>query len=224
MSLTDPYPRIDRKSPRRTTGPFSWFGSPLPWIFAPLAIRPTPSPGGAGRTVGSRRLEISALESSAGPRARYIKENADYYAGRDNRVPTRPRPPESRKIPAHRAGVDGRAVTYRLRTIVEVPMEGRHDTTSYLSVRSRSAATSSRSCHVVALGRPARQGPRPVSYDGPRRAFAVEIGSVVGRLTVNLVGHWRCGSRPTTHARRRVPRRLSNLPDLAAIAPARDPP
>src|ERR1700759_4996186 len=130
---------------------------------------------------GPRRKEISLWIERAREHGD-IKENADYDAAKNEQGhnEARVRQLEDTPRPAEGgAGQSGDVVAPG--TIVEVKMEGDDDTTSYLvgSIEERSDEF-----EVLSTSSPLGQAllePRPgdtVSYEGPRRTFAVEIVSV----------------------------------------------
>ncbi len=130
---------------------------------------------------GPRRKEISAWIERAREHGD-IRENADYDAAKNEQGHNEARVRQLEEILRTAevvAGQSGEVVAPG--TIVEVKMEGDDDTTSYLvgSIEERSEefevlSTSSPLGQALLEHRPGET----VSYEGPRRAFAVEIVSV----------------------------------------------
>ena len=130
---------------------------------------------------GSRRKEISAWIERAREHGD-IRENADYDAAKNEQGHNEARIRQLEEILRTAevvAGQSGDVVAPG--TIVEVKVEGDDDTTSYLvgSIEERSEefevlSTSSPLGQALLDHRPGET----VSYEGPRRAFAVEIVSV----------------------------------------------
>jgi transcription elongation factor GreA len=130
---------------------------------------------------GPRRKEISAWIERAREHGD-IKENADYDAAKNEQGHNEARVRQLEEILRTAevvAGQSGDVVAPG--TIVEVKMEGDDDTISYLvgSIEERSEefevlSTSSPLGQALLDHRPGET----VSYEGPRRAFAVEIVSV----------------------------------------------
>jgi transcription elongation factor GreA len=130
---------------------------------------------------GPRRKEISAWIERAREHGD-IRENADYDAAKNEQGHNEARIRQLEEILRTAevvAGQSGDVVAPG--TIVEVKVEGDDDTTSYLvgSIEERSEefevlSTSSPLGQALLDHRPGET----VSYEGPRRAFAVEIVSV----------------------------------------------
>jgi transcription elongation factor GreA len=130
---------------------------------------------------GPRRKEISAWIERAREHGD-IRENADYDAAKNEQGHNEARVRQLEEILRTAevvAGQSGDVVAPG--TIVEVKVEGDDDTTSYLvgSIEERSEefevlSTSSPLGQALLDHRPGET----VSYEGPRRAFAVEIVSV----------------------------------------------
>lgn len=130
---------------------------------------------------GPRRKEISAWIERAREHGD-IRENADYDAAKNEQGHNEARVRQLEEILRTAevvAGQSGEVVAPG--TIVEVKMEGDDDTISYLvgSIEERSEefevlSTSSPLGQALLEHRPGET----VSYEGPRRAFAVEIVSV----------------------------------------------
>jgi transcription elongation factor GreA len=130
---------------------------------------------------GSRRKEISAWIERAREHGD-IRENADYDAAKNEQGHNEARIRQLEEILRTAEVVDGPSGdVVAPGTIVEVKMEGDGDTTSYLvgSIEERSEEF-----EVLSTESPLGQAlldHRPgdtVSYEGPRRTFAVEIVSV----------------------------------------------
>ena len=130
---------------------------------------------------GPRRKEISAWIERAREHGD-IRENADYDAAKNEQGHNEARIRQLEEILRTAevvAGQSGDVVAPG--TIVEVKVEGDDDTTSYLvgSIEERSEefevlSTSSPLGQALLDHRPGEM----VSYEGPRRTFAVEIVSV----------------------------------------------
>jgi transcription elongation factor GreA len=130
---------------------------------------------------GPRRKDISAWIERAREHGD-IRENADYDAAKNEQGHNEARIRQLEEILRTAevvAGTSGDVVAPG--TIVEVKMEGDDDTVSYLvgSIEERSdefevLSTSSPLGQALLDHRPGET----VSYDGPRRTFAVEIVSV----------------------------------------------
>ncbi len=107
---------------------------------APLAAGLRPAPGGARRTVGPRRREISAWIERAREHGD-IKENADYDAAKNEQGHNEARIRHLEELLRTAVVVEGpEGDVVAPGTIVEVRMEGDDDTTSYLvgSIEERS--------------------------------------------------------------------------------------
>jgi transcription elongation factor GreA len=130
---------------------------------------------------GSRRKEISAWIERAREHGD-IRENADYDAAKNEQGHNEARVRQLEEILRTAVVVEGQAGdVVAPGTIVEVKVEGDDDTTSYLvgSIEERSEefevlSTSSPLGQALLDHRPGDM----VSYQGPRRGFAVEIVSV----------------------------------------------
>src|SRR6476469_6529922 len=130
---------------------------------------------------GPRRREISASIERAREHGD-IKENADYDAAKNEQGHNEARVRQLEELLRTAVVVEGPAGdVVAPGTIVEVRMDGDDETTSYLvgSIEERSEEF-----EVLSTSSPLGQarlehGPgETVSYDGPRRTFAVEIVSV----------------------------------------------
>ena len=130
---------------------------------------------------GPRRKEISAWIERAREHGD-IRENADYDAAKNEQGHNEARVRQLEEILRTAEVVEGQSGdVVAPGTIVEVKVEGDDDTTSYLvgSIEERSEefevlSTSSPLGQALLDHRPGET----VSYEGPRRAFAVEIVSV----------------------------------------------
>ena len=130
---------------------------------------------------GTRRKEISAWIERAREHGD-IRENADYDAAKNEQGHNEARIRQLEEILRTAEVVEGQSGdVVAPGTIVEVKVEGDDDTTSYLvgSIEERSEefevlSTSSPLGQALLDHRPGET----VSYEGPRRAFAVEIVSV----------------------------------------------
>jgi transcription elongation factor GreA len=130
---------------------------------------------------GPRRKEISAWIERAREHGD-IKENADYDAAKNEQGHNEARVRQLEEILRTAVVVEGPSgEVVAPGTVVEVRMEGDDETTSYLvgSIEERSEefevlSTSSPLGQALLEHRPGET----VSYEGPRRAFAVEIVSV----------------------------------------------
>jgi transcription elongation factor GreA len=130
---------------------------------------------------GPRRKEISAWIERAREHGD-IRENADYDAAKNEQGHNEARVRQLEEILRTAQVVEGQSGdVVAPGTIVEVKVEGDDDTTSYLvgSIEERSEefevlSTSSPLGQALLDHRPGET----VSYEGPRRAFAVEIVSV----------------------------------------------
>jgi len=130
---------------------------------------------------GPRRREISAWIERAREHGD-IRENADYDAAKNEQGHNEARVRQLEEILRTAEVVEGQSGdVVAPGTIVEVKVEGDDDTTSYLvgSIEERSdefevLSTSSPLGQALLDHRPGET----VSYEGPRRAFAVEIVSV----------------------------------------------
>jgi transcription elongation factor GreA len=130
---------------------------------------------------GTRRREISTWIERAREHGD-IKENADYDAAKNEQGHNEARIRQLEELLRSAVVVDGPAGdVVAPGTVVEVRMEGDEDTTKYLvgSIEERSA-----DFEVLSTSSPLGQallGHAPgdtVSYEGPRRTFAVAIVSV----------------------------------------------
>jgi len=130
---------------------------------------------------GPRRKEISAWIERAREHGD-IRENADYDAAKNEQGHNEARVRQLEEILRTAEVVEGQSGdVVAPGTIVEVKVEGDDDTTSYLvgSIEERSEefevlSTSSPLGQALLDHRPGEM----VSYEGPRRTFAVEIVSV----------------------------------------------
>ena len=130
---------------------------------------------------GPRRKEISAWIERAREHGD-IRENADYDAAKNEQGHNEARVRQLEEILRTAEVVEGQSGdVVAPGTIVEVKVEGDDDTTSYLvgSMEERSEefevlSTSSPLGQALLEHRPGET----VSYDGPRRTFAVQIVSV----------------------------------------------
>jgi len=130
---------------------------------------------------GPRRKEISAWIERAREHGD-IRENADYDAAKNEQGHNEARIRQLEEILRTAEVVEGQSGdVVAPGTIVEVKVEGDDDTTSYLvgSIEERSEefevlSTSSPLGQALLDHRPGEM----VSYEGPRRTFAVEIVSV----------------------------------------------
>ena len=130
---------------------------------------------------GPRRKDISAWIERAREHGD-IRENADYDAAKNEQGHNEARIRQLEEILRTAEVVEGQSGdVVAPGTIVEVKVEGDDDTTSYLvgSIEERSEefevlSTSSPLGQALLDHRPGET----VSYEGPRRAFAVEIVSV----------------------------------------------
>ena len=130
---------------------------------------------------GPRRKEISAWIERAREHGD-IRENADYDAAKNEQGHNEARVRQLEEILRTAEVVSGQSGdVVAPGTIVEVKMEGDDDTVSYLvgSIEERSEefevlSTSSPLGQALLDHRPGET----VSYEGPRRTFAVEIVSV----------------------------------------------
>ena len=130
---------------------------------------------------GKRRTEISAAIERAREHGD-LRENADYDAAKNEQGHNEARVRQLEEILRSAvvvAGPSGEVVAPG--TVVEVRMEGDDETTSYLvgSIEERSEefevlSTSSPLGQALLEHRPGET----VSYEGPRRTFAVQIVSV----------------------------------------------
>jgi transcription elongation factor GreA len=130
---------------------------------------------------GQRRKEISAWLERAREHGD-IRENADYDAAKNDQGHNEARIRQLKDMLKRAVVVEGTAGdVVAPGTVVEVRMEGDNDTTSYLvgSIEERHDTYD-----VLSTGSPLGQallghGPgEVVSYEGPRRAFQVEVVSV----------------------------------------------
>jgi transcription elongation factor GreA len=130
---------------------------------------------------GTRRREISAWIERAREHGD-IRENADYDAAKNEQGHNEARVRQLQTLLKNAVVVESsESDVVAPGTIVEVQMEGDDDTTSYLvgSIEERHE-----SFEVLSIGSPLGQallghGPgETVTYEGPRRAFQVEVISV----------------------------------------------
>ena len=130
---------------------------------------------------GARRREISAWIERAREHGD-IRENADYDAAKNEQGHNEARVRQLQTLLKNAVVVESsESDVVAPGTIVEVQMEGDDDTTSYLvgSIEERHE-----SFEVLSIGSPLGQallghGPgETVTYEGPRRAFQVEVVSV----------------------------------------------
>jgi len=130
---------------------------------------------------GARRREISAWIERAREHGD-IRENADYDAAKNEQGHNEARVRQLQTLLKNAVVVESsESDVVAPGTIVEVQMEGDDDTTSYLvgSIEERHE-----SFEVLSIGSPLGQallghGPgETVTYEGPRRAFQVEVISV----------------------------------------------
>jgi transcription elongation factor GreA len=134
-----------------------------------------------GERSGPRRQEISLWIERAREHGD-IKENADYDAAKNEQGHNEARVRQLEEILRTAVVVEGPSgEVVAPGTVVEVRIEGDDETTSYLvgSIEERSdefevLSTSSPLGQALLEHRPGDT----VSYEGPRRAFAVEIVSV----------------------------------------------
>ncbi|HEX6312246.1 MAG TPA: transcription elongation factor GreA [Acidimicrobiia bacterium] len=130
---------------------------------------------------GARRREISAWIERAREHGD-IRENADYDAAKNEQGHNEARVRQLQQLLKNAIVVEGsEGDVVAPGTVVEVRIEGDDDTTSYLvgSIEERHE-----SFEVLSTGSPLGQallGQEPgavVTYEGPRRAFQVEVVSV----------------------------------------------
>jgi transcription elongation factor GreA len=133
------------------------------------------------RRSGARRREISAWIERAREHGD-IRENADYDAAKNEQGHNEARVRQLQQLLKTAVVVEAaEADVVAPGTVVEVKMEGDDDTTSYLvgSIEERHETF-----EVLSTGSPLGQallghGPgETVTYEGPRRAFQVEVVSV----------------------------------------------